>query len=43
MEKTENKIPHLAEQGDKTVMMVNGEPFIMLAGEVHNSNSSSVA
>lgn len=43
MEKTENKIPHLAEQGDKTVLMVNGEPFIMLAGEVHNSNSSSVA
>lgn len=25
------------------VLMVDGKPFIMLAGEVHNSNSSSVA
>ena len=43
MEKTERKIPYLAEQGNKKVLMVNGKPFIMLAGEVHNSNSSSAA
>lgn len=43
MEKTEQKIPYLTEQGNKKVLMVNGAPFLMLAGEVHNSNSSSVA
>lgn len=26
----------------KSVIQVNSEPFIMLAGEVHNSNSSSL-
>ncbi len=35
-------ISHLREQNGKKVLMVNDEPFILLAGEVHNSNSSSV-
>ena len=37
-----SSIPYLKEQNGKKVLMVNDEPFIMLAGEVHNSNSSSV-
>ena len=36
------KIPYIVQQGNRKVLMVNGAPFIMLAGEVHNSNSSSV-
>lgn len=35
--------PYITAQGDKKVLMVGGKPFIMLAGEVHNSNSSSLA
>ena len=35
-------MPYLKEQNGKQVLMVDNEPFIMLAGEVHNSNSSSV-
>ena len=33
-----SSIPYLKEQNGKKVLMVNDEPFIMLAGEVHNSN-----
>ena len=33
----------LAKRGSKTILEVNGRPFIALAGEVHNSDSSSPA
>lgn len=36
-------IPHLEHRGDKTVLMVHDEALILLAGEVHNSNSSSLS
>lgn len=34
-------IPHLKQQGDKKLLVVNDNPILLLAGEVHNSNSSS--
>ncbi len=37
------KIPYITQQGNRKVLMVDDAPFIMLAGEVHNSNSSSAA
>ena len=33
---------HIVEQNGKKMLMVGDKPFIMLSGEVHNSNSSSV-
>ena len=35
--------PHIGEINGRKVLMVKDQPFIMLAGEVHNSNSSSLA
>ena len=35
--------PCIAEKGNQKVLLVDGKPFIMLAGEVHNSDSSSPA
>lgn len=35
-------IPHLRKQGSATQLIVDGEPFLMLAGELHNSSTSSV-
>lgn len=35
-------IPHLAKQGTVTQLIVDGRPFLALAGEVHNSSSSSL-
>jgi Domain of unknown function (DUF5597)/Glycosyl hydrolases family 35 len=37
----DNTIPHLSKQGAATQLMVDGKPFLMLAGELHNSSSSS--
>ncbi len=34
-------LPYLKKQGNKTVLMVHDKPFVMLAGELHNSNSST--
>ena len=34
-------IPFLKKQGNKTVLMADGKPFVMLCGETHNSNSST--
>ncbi|MBS7614842.1 DUF5597 domain-containing protein [Candidatus Bathyarchaeota archaeon] len=42
-ESLSNKIPHLHKKGDTTQLFVDGEPFIMLGGELHNSSSSSLA
>ena len=35
--------PCIAAKGNQKVLLVDGKPFIMLAGEVHNSDSSSPA
>lgn len=35
-------IPHMAKQGNATQLIVDGQPFLALAGEVHNSSSSSL-
>jgi Domain of unknown function (DUF5597)/Beta-galactosidase len=36
-------IPHLRRSGSATQLIVDGRPWIMLAGELHNSSSSSLA
>ena len=35
--------PHLERHGTSTRFVVDGEPFIMLSGELHNSSASSLA
>jgi len=35
-------IPHLERRGAVTQLIVGGEPFIMLGGELHNSSASSL-
>jgi beta-galactosidase GanA len=35
-------IPHLERHGAATQLVVDGRPFLVLGGEVHNSSSSSV-
>jgi hypothetical protein len=35
-------IPHFAKKGSATQLIVNGKPFVMLAGEIHNSSSSTL-
>jgi len=35
-------IPHLEKHGTATRLIVHGEPFLMLAGELHNSSSSNL-
>lgn len=37
------KAPYLKEAGNKKILMVKEKPIILLAGEVHNSSSSSAA
>ncbi len=37
------EIPHLVRQGTATQLIVGGAPFVMLAGELHNSSASSMA
>jgi len=36
-------IPHLARTGTATQLIVDGRPFVMLAGELHNSSALSSA
>ena len=36
-----NRIPHITMQNDHPVLLVDDQPMILLAGEVHNSDSSS--
>ena len=40
---SKHTIPHIAKQNGHPVLMVDDKPFILLAGEVHNSDSSSPA
>ena len=35
-------IPHLERHGTATRLIVHGKPFIMIAGELHNSSSSNL-
>jgi beta-galactosidase GanA len=37
-----SEIPHLRKQGTATQLIVDGEPFLMLGGELGNSSSSSL-
>jgi hypothetical protein len=36
-------VPHLERRGSATQLIIDGKPFLMLGGELHNSSSSSVA
>jgi len=38
----DNALPHLEKRGAATQFIVDGKPFLMLAGELHNSSSSSL-
>jgi hypothetical protein len=35
-------IPHLQKQGSATQLIVDGKPFLVLAGELHNSSATSL-
>jgi hypothetical protein len=43
MSQTYPPIPYLRPQGYAQQLIVDGQPFLMLAGEIHNSSSSSLA
>ena len=34
---TNNEIPHLEKQGEASRLVVNGKPFLLISGELHNS------
>jgi Domain of unknown function (DUF5597)/Glycosyl hydrolases family 35 len=38
----ENSAPHLEKRGAATQLIVDGKPFVMLSGELHNSSSSDL-
>lgn len=38
----DRSLPHLEKRGDVTQLIVDGKPFLMLAGELYNSSSSSL-
>lgn len=38
-----NNAPHLEKRGSSTQLIVDGKPFLILSGELHNSSSSSLA
>src|ERR1700676_3094257 len=37
-----NSVPHLEKMGTTTQLIVDGKPFVILGGELHNSSSSSL-
>src|SRR5271154_4391665 len=39
---TPDAAPHLQARDSTTQLIVDGKPFLMLAGELHNSSSSSL-
>ncbi len=43
MHAQDTNAPHLEKRGVTTQLIVDGKPFLMLAGELHNSSSSSLA
>jgi beta-galactosidase GanA len=38
-----NQLPYLRRDGTRTQFIVDGQPFLLLAGEIHNSSASSLA
>ena len=40
---SEERIPHLRKQGSATQLIVDGSPFLVIGGELHNSSSSDLA
>lgn len=38
----QNGVPHLEKRGAATQLIVDGKPFLILGGELHNSSSSSL-
>lgn len=38
----QNSAPHLEKRGSATQLIVDGKPFLILGGELHNSSSSSL-
>lgn len=40
-QRSDQPIPHFEKKGNVTQLIVKGEPFLALAGELHNSSSSS--
>lgn len=38
----EKGVPHLEKRGAATQLIVDGKPFLMLSGELHNSSSSNL-
>lgn len=36
-------LPHLIKSGNSNQLIVNGKPFLILGGELHNSSTSSAA
>jgi len=41
--RAQTSAPHLEKRGQATQLIVDGAPFLMLSGELHNSSSSSLA
>lgn len=37
-----SRIPYIKQQGNAKVLMVHEKPMILIAGESHNSSSSSL-
>ena len=37
-----SEIPHLRKQGTATQLIVDGKPFLALAGELHNNSATSL-
>lgn len=40
-QKDANPVPYLAPKGTATQLWVDNKPFLMIAGELHNSSSST--
>ena len=38
----QQKLPYLQKQGSTTQLMVDGEPFLVIGGELGNSSASSI-
>lgn len=43
VEAAPSDVPHLERRGAATQLIVDGKPFLVLGGELHNSSSSSIA
>ena len=41
-QKSVSPIPYLTKKGSATQLVVDNKPFLMIAGELHNSSSSTI-